>query len=116
MGNAQSAPANPRYASASRAFSQKELEDHKSLFVSLAAQSQSDGKYIFPSVFKRYFGLHGPLGDRMFDLLSQQRKDQRLSFQDLVIAKGTYEKGTKDEIEEFIYQLVDVSGDGILGS
>uniref|UniRef100_A0A2N9HAI7 EF-hand domain-containing protein n=1 Tax=Fagus sylvatica TaxID=28930 RepID=A0A2N9HAI7_FAGSY len=115
MGNAQSPPANPRYALASRAFSQKELEDHKSLFVSLAAQSQSDGKYIFPSVFKRYFGLHGPLGDRMFDLLSQQRKDQRLSFQDLVIAKGTYEKGTKDEIEEFIYQLVDVSGDGILG-
>jgi hypothetical protein len=83
--------------------------------VSLAAQSQSDGKYIFLSVFKRYFVLHGPLGDRMFDLLSQQRKDQRLSFQDLVIAKGTYEKGTKDEIEEFIYQLVDVSGDGILG-
>ena len=99
-----------------RAFSQKELEDHKSLFVSLAAQSQSDGKYIFPSVFKvsffahsftfpnppnfqhstfasffsqRYFGLHGPLGDRMFDLLSQQRKDQRLSFQDLIIAKVT---------------------------
>jgi len=34
-----------------------------------------------------YFGLHGPLGDRMFDLVSQQRKDQRLSFQDLVIAK-----------------------------
>ena len=36
-----------------------------------------------------YFGLHGPLGDRMFDLVSQQRKDQRLSFQDLVIAKVT---------------------------
>ena len=34
-----------------------------------------------------YFGLHGPLGDRMFDLVSQQRKDQRLCFQDLVIAK-----------------------------
>jgi hypothetical protein len=31
------------------------------------------------------------------------------------VLQGTYEKGTKDEIEEFIYQLVDVSGDGILG-
>ncbi|XP_030927953.1 uncharacterized protein LOC115954183 isoform X2 [Quercus lobata] len=114
MGNAQSPPANPRYASASRAFSKKELEDLKSLFASLAAQSQTNNQYIVPSVFKTYFGLHGPLGDRMFDLVSQQRKDQRLSFQDLVIAKGTYEKGTKDDIEEFIYQLVDVSGDGIL--
>ncbi|KAK9985910.1 hypothetical protein SO802_030861 [Lithocarpus litseifolius] len=114
MGNAQSPPANPRYASASRAFSKKELEDLKSLFASLAAQSQTNNQYIVPSVFKTYFGLHGPLGDRMFDLVSQQRKDQRLSFQDLVIAKGTYEKGTKDDIEEFIYQLVDVSGNGIL--
>ena len=41
-----------------RAFSQKELEDHKSLFVSLAAQSQSDGKYIFLSVFKVSFFAH----------------------------------------------------------
>ncbi|KAE8098615.1 hypothetical protein FH972_016661 [Carpinus fangiana] len=114
MGNAQSPPADPRFASASRAFAEKELEDLRSVFVSLAAQSQSDGQYISPSVFKTYFGLHGPLGDRMFDLVSQQRKDQRLTFQDLVIAKGTYEKGTKDEIEEFIYHLVDVSGDGVL--
>jgi len=29
--------------------------------------------------------------------------------------KGTYEKGTNEEIEEFIYQLLDVSGDGALG-
>ncbi|XP_075638523.1 uncharacterized protein LOC142610567 [Castanea sativa] len=114
MGNAQSPPANPRYASASRAFSKKELEDLKSLFASLAAQSQTNNQYIVPSVFKTYFGLHSPLGDRMFDLVSQKRKDQRLSFQDLVIAKGTYEKGTKDDIEEFIYQLVDLSGNGIL--
>ncbi|XP_062168146.1 uncharacterized protein LOC133874279 isoform X2 [Alnus glutinosa] len=115
MGNAQSPPADPRFASASRAFAEKELEDLRSLFVALAAQSQSNGQHISPSVFKTYFGLHGPLGDRMFDLVSQQRKDQRLTFQDLVIAKGSYEKGTKDEIEEFIYHLVDVSGDGILG-
>ncbi|ONH95975.1 hypothetical protein PRUPE_7G099200 [Prunus persica] len=64
---------------------------------------------------QNYFGLHGPLGDRMFDLVTQQRKDQKLTFEDLVIAKGIYEKGTKDEIEEFIYQLLDVSGNGIVG-
>lgn len=29
--------------------------------------------------------------------------------------QGTYEKGTKDEIEEFSYQLLDVTGDGIFG-
>ena len=30
------------------------------------------------------------------------------------VLQGTYEKGAKYEIEEFIYQLLDVSGDGIL--
>lgn len=29
--------------------------------------------------------------------------------------QATYEKGTKDEIEEFIYQLLDVNDDGVLG-
>ncbi|RXI03140.1 hypothetical protein DVH24_003792 [Malus domestica] len=29
---------------------------------------------------------------------------------------GIYEKGTKDDTEEFIYQLLDVSEDGIVGS
>ena len=29
--------------------------------------------------------------------------------------QGTYEKGTKDEIEEFIYQLLDVTDNGIVG-
>lgn len=117
MGNAQSPPSHkdPRFASASRAFTHTELEDLKSLIVSLAAQSQSDGEFISPSVFQAHFGLHGPLGDRMFDLVTQQRKDQKLTFEDLVVAKGTYEKGTKDDIEEFIYKLLDVNGDGILG-
>lgn len=32
-----------------------------------------------------------------------------------LLKQGTYEKGTNDEIEEFIYQLLDVSGDGNLG-
>ena len=35
-----------------RAFSKKELEDLKSLFASLAAQSQTNNQYIVPSVFK----------------------------------------------------------------
>ncbi|KAL2566378.1 hypothetical protein AAZV13_19G161600 [Glycine max] len=51
----------------------------------------------------------------MFDLVTQERKDQRLTFEDLVDAKATYEKGTKDEIEEFIFRLLDVSGDNFVG-
>ena len=106
----------------------------------------------------------------MVDLVTRQRKDHQVTFEDLVFAKvsfffsfkimkkkeqktkfgsvdpwiilqaleqalfglhhnpknllfmlpfsclqGTYEKGTNDEIEKFIYQLLDVSGDGILG-
>ncbi|GLT52168.1 hypothetical protein SLA2020_255220 [Shorea laevis] len=115
MGNTQSPPVDPRFASASRAFTQKEIGDLRALFVSMAAQSQSDGRYISPSVFQAYFGLKGALGERLFDLVTQQRKDQKLTFEDLVIAKGTYEKGTNDEIEEFVYQLSDVTGDGALG-
>ncbi|KAJ8449236.1 hypothetical protein Cgig2_021700 [Carnegiea gigantea] len=53
-----------------------------------------------------------PLGDRMFDLITRNRHDQKLTFEDLVIAKATYEKGTKDEIEEFIFQLLDINGNG----
>lgn len=30
------------------------------------------------------------------------------------ILQATYEKGTNNDIEEFIYHLVDVSGDGIV--
>ncbi|KAK3016639.1 hypothetical protein RJ639_005962 [Escallonia herrerae] len=116
MGNAHSPAADPRFVSATRAFTQKELEDLKSLFVSLAAQSQSNGRHISPSVFKEYIGVRGPLADRMFELVTRKRGDHTLTFEDLVIAKGTYEKGTNEEIEEFIYQLSDVNGDGTLGS
>ncbi|KAK0584598.1 hypothetical protein LWI29_015932 [Acer saccharum] len=115
MGNAQSPPSDPRYASACRAFTQHYLEELKSLFASLAAKSQSNGRYISPSVFQSYFGLNGPLGERMFDLITQQRHDHKLTFQDLVIAKATYEKGANNEIEEFLYRLLDVNGDGIVG-
>nr|XP_043610193.1 MTOR-associated protein MEAK7 isoform X2 [Erigeron canadensis] len=115
MGNAQSPEgANPRFTSAIRSFSEKELSDLKSLFESLAAQSQSEGHYISISVFKAYTGIKGPLADRLYDLVSQNRKDDKLTFQDLIIAKGTYEKGTRDEIDEFLYQLCDVDGDGNL--
>ncbi|XP_009599099.1 uncharacterized protein [Nicotiana tomentosiformis] len=115
MGNSQSSSTNPRFALAKRAFTEKKLEDLKSMFDSLAAQSQSNGNYISPPVFKGYIGVEGPLGDRMFDLVTQKRKDQKLTFEDLVIAKGTYEKGTNNDIEEFIYQLLDVFDDGIAG-
>ena len=29
--------------------------------------------------------------------------------------QGTYEKGSNDDIEEFIYRLLDVNSDGIVG-
>ncbi|OWM82562.1 MTOR-associated protein MEAK7 [Punica granatum] len=115
MGNAQSPPADPRFTSASRAFTRKELEDLRSLFVSLALQSQSGGECISLPVFQTYFQLHGPLSERLFDLIKQKREDQKLTFEDLVIAKATYEKGTAEEIEEFVYQFLDVNGDGVLG-
>lgn len=114
MGNAQSPAADPRFVTASRAFTNQELEDLRSLFVSLAAQSQSHGKFVTQSVFQAYFGIHGTLGARMFDLVTQKRNDGMLTFEDLVISKGTYEKGTRDEIEEFINELCDVKGDGVL--
>ncbi|XP_047318902.1 MTOR-associated protein MEAK7 [Impatiens glandulifera] len=115
MGNSNSSSSDPHFASASRAFTQKELEDLKSLFVSLSAQSNADSsQYVSPSVFKACFGIDGRLGDRLFDLVSQKRNDQRLTFEDLVIAKGIYEKGTNVEIEEFIYQLLDVTADGFV--
>ncbi|OMO68491.1 TLDc [Corchorus olitorius] len=47
----------------------------------------------------------------MFNLATQGRRDDKLTFEDLVITKATYEKGTNDEIEEFIYQLLDVTHD-----
>ncbi|KAK9194068.1 hypothetical protein WN944_004770 [Citrus x changshan-huyou] len=115
MGNSQPPPANPRFVSASRSFAQHELEDLKSLFKSLAAQSQTNGRYISPSIFQAYFGLKGALGERMFNLVTLKRNDHKLTFEDLYVAKATYEKGTKDEIEEFIYQLLDVNDDGVLG-
>ncbi|KAL8505146.1 hypothetical protein ACS0TY_016379 [Phlomoides rotata] len=115
MGNSESSSTDPRYAAAARSFATKGLEDLRSLHSSLAAQSESNGKYISPKVFKGYIEIDGPLGDRVFDLVSQKRKDQRLTFEDLVIAKATYEKGTNQDIEEFIYQLLDVSGDGTVG-
>lgn len=115
MGNSQSPPADPRFSSATRAFTQKDLEDLNSLFVSLAAQSKSNNEYISLSVFQAYFGLKSSLGERLFDLVTQQRKDNKLTFHDLVIAKSVYEKGTRDDIEEFIYQLLNVTGDGVVG-
>ena len=34
-----------------------------------------------------YFGIRGPLGARLFNLVTQNRNDQKLTFEDLVIAK-----------------------------
>ncbi|XP_074269021.1 uncharacterized protein LOC141592311 isoform X1 [Silene latifolia] len=117
MGNSQTSSADPRLTSATRAFSHHEFQQLQSLFNSLASQSHannnsSNAHFVSPSVFKGHFGIPGCLGDRMFDLITQKRRDQKLTFDDLVIAKGTYEKGTKVEIQEFVYQLLDVNDDG----
>lgn len=84
----------------------------KKLYISLAAQSRSEGKYVSASAFQAYFGIRGSLGTRLFDIVTQMRKDQRLYFEDLIIAKATYEKGSPSEMEEFMFQLLDLTGDG----
>ncbi|KAJ4819436.1 TLD domain-containing protein 1 [Rhynchospora pubera] len=115
MGNAQSPATDQRFIAASRAFSKEDLEDLRSLFASLAAQSQSDGKFISQSVFQVYYGVQGALAARLFQLVSRERKDGMLTFEDLIISKATYERGTRDEVDEFIFKLCDVNGDGALG-
>ncbi|KAG0459593.1 hypothetical protein HPP92_022721 [Vanilla planifolia] len=114
MGNTQAPSSSHRFVMASRAFTPQEVEDLNSLFESLAAQSQSNSKYISPSVFEAYYGICGPLAFRLFEVVTQNRKDGMLTFEDLVIAKAVYEKGTRNEIEDFIYDICDVNGDGIL--
>ena len=37
-----------------------------------------------------FFGLRGPLGERLFDLVTQKRKDQKLTYEDLVVAKVSH--------------------------
>jgi hypothetical protein len=32
-----------------------------------------------------------------------------------LVLQSVYEKGTRDDIEEFIYQLLNVTGDGVVG-
>lgn len=113
MGNASSTEdTSEAFVIASKKFSESELRDLKKLFVSLAYQSKSGGKYVIASVFQAYFGIHGSLGGRLFNLITQERENMCLYYEDLVIAKGLYEKGAPDEVENFMYQLVDLSGDG----
>lgn len=100
------------FVSAAKRFTEAELRDLKKLFVSLAYQSRSGGEYIIASVFQAHFGIHGSLGGRLFDLITQKRENKSLYYEDLVIAKGFYEKGAPDEAETFMYQLVDLTGDG----
>ncbi|XP_062202335.1 uncharacterized protein LOC133904798 isoform X1 [Phragmites australis] len=118
MGNSQAstAPAfSSRFVMASRAFSKQELDGLRALFASLAAQSQTDGRAIPRPVFLDYFGLRGALGERLFQLVSRESGGgDGVTIEDLIVSKATYERGTRDEVDEFIYQLCDVTGDGIL--
>jgi len=113
MGNGNSARDDSQeFLNASKRFSDSELRDLKKLFVSLAYQSRSQGEYIIASVFQAHFGIRGALGGRLFDLVTRNRETKSLYYEDLVIAKALYEKGAPDETESFMYQLVDLTGDG----
>lgn len=48
-------------------------------------------------------------------MTGQGRNDGRVTYEDLVVTKAVYEKGTRGEIEDFLYQLCDTDGDGVLG-
>jgi len=100
---------------ASRAFSKQELDSLRALYTSLAAQSQTSGRAISRPVFLEYYGVRGPLGERLFQLVSKESGgSDGITFEDLIISKATYGRGTRDEVDEFIYQLCDVTGDGVL--
>lgn len=114
MGNKQGRSSSPEFLAACRRFSESELRDLRALFVSLASQSRSNGEFVSASVFQAHYGIHGSLGSRLFDLVSCLRKDQRLFYEDLVLSKAVYEKGSPDEMENFTYQLVDLLGDGLV--
>ncbi|OEL28116.1 TLD domain-containing protein 1 [Dichanthelium oligosanthes] len=126
MGNSQASPASAsrsRFVMASRAFSKQELDSLHALFTSLAAQSQTSGRAISRPVFLEYYGVRGPLGERLFQLVSKESGgSDGVTFEDLIISKvgilalllATYGRGTRDEVDEFIYQLCDVTGDAVL--
>ncbi|CAN6349029.1 unnamed protein product [Urochloa humidicola] len=118
MGNSQASPASAsssRFVIASRAFSKQELDSLRALFTSLAAQSQSGGRAISRPVFLEYYGVRGALGERLFQLVAKESGGRDgVTFEDLIITKATYGRGTRDEVDEFIYQLCDVTGDGAL--
>ncbi|TKW07468.1 hypothetical protein SEVIR_7G309300v4 [Setaria viridis] len=118
MGNSQASPASAsssRFTTASRAFSKQELDSLRTLFSSLAAQSQTSGRAISCPVFLEYYGVRGSLGERLFQLVAKESGgSDGVTFEDLIISKATYGRGTRDEVDEFIYQLCDVTGDGVL--
>ncbi|GAB2221053.1 hypothetical protein Droror1_Dr00012217 [Drosera rotundifolia] len=86
------------------AFTQNEIKELRSSFESLASQSHNNGEFVSSSIFKRCFGIHGALGDRMFDLVTRGRHDQKLSFEDLVIAKRCF--GIHGALGDRMFDLV----------
>ncbi|KAL6641862.1 hypothetical protein ACP70R_020043 [Stipagrostis hirtigluma subsp. patula] len=115
MGNSQPSAASAsssRFVGASRAFSKQELDDLRALVASLAAKSQTHGHAISRP---EYFGVRGALGERLFQLVaSESGGDDGVTFEDLIVCKAIYERGTRDDVDEFIYQLCDVTEDGVL--
>ncbi|KAL6905604.1 hypothetical protein ACP4OV_003205 [Aristida adscensionis] len=118
MGNSPPSAASSsssRFVVASRAFSKQELDGLRALVASLAAQSQTHGRAVSRPVFLEYFGVRGALGERLFQLVATESGgDDGVTFEDLIVSKSTYERGTRDDVDEFIFQLCDVTGDGAL--
>ncbi|CAI5463967.1 unnamed protein product [Closterium sp. Yama58-4] len=104
----------PRKAldSGRRLYSPREWEELQRLFVSLAAQSRSNGRHIIASVFQAYYGIHGSLGARLFEIATQRNKDGLMRFQEFASIKAVFDKGSPDEIDRMCFQVMDVLKSG----
>eukprot|EP00271_Cylindrocystis_brebissonii_P014207 TRINITY_DN35483_c0_g1_i1.p1 TRINITY_DN35483_c0_g1~~TRINITY_DN35483_c0_g1_i1.p1 ORF type:complete len:500 (-),score=72.89 TRINITY_DN35483_c0_g1_i1:580-2079(-) len=109
MGNHQSK--DGEFENSARLFSPISWEDLRREFRSMASQSRSGGRFIIASVFQTFYGIHGSLGSRLFELATRGRHDQQLTLEDHVVVKAKLES-SPEEREEFLFALTDLLGDG----
>ncbi|GJP60982.1 hypothetical protein CLOP_g18193 [Closterium sp. NIES-67] len=95
-----------------RLYSPPEWEELQRLFVSLAAQSRSNGQHIIASVFQAYYGIHGSLGARLFEIATQGNKDGLMRFQEFAALKAVFDKGSPEDIDRMCFQVMDVLKSG----
>ncbi|CAI5980210.1 unnamed protein product [Closterium sp. NIES-64] len=99
-----------------RLYSPREWDELQRLFVSLAAQSRSNGQHVIASVFQAYYGIHGSLGGRLFEIATQGNKDGLMRFQEFAAFKAVFDKGSPDEIDRMCFQVMDVLKSGKVDS